>query len=763
MRRLKIPLVQFVVIFLYMACALSTPAHSQDAELAGTVRDDSGLALPGVNVYVVDSRTGTTSGVDGRYRLRLPQPGEVTIVASAVGYRRQTVTVSVEAGESKTQDFVLSEVVIQSGEVVVTASRRAQLSSMVPASLSVVPSRDLEARNVVALDEALRYVSGLQMQDNQVNLRGSSGFAYNTGSRVLLLLDGSQLLTPDSDGVPLDIMPMAQVEQIEVLKGPGSALYGSGALGGVINVITKAFPDRPSTRLQAYGGAYENVRYDEWKAAWPDGGDDLRWFTGLRVDHARKLGSSGGGWVSLSYRKDIGYVNYHESEYFQAYSKLGWTFSPRWQMDVLMGALLRKKDDFLFWNGLSDVLNPGMLGLSTTSPSGSSDNFSNQFNFLPTVKFFPDPNTLVTGRVRLFGTVIRPIDDLTGEALPASTNGTLGMRYGGELQYTRFMGSAGTLTAGTSFDANTTKSSFYVTSDGDRLGNQPEVAVFGQWEGKATNEIALVAGARFDLYRVDAVSTVTRLSPKAAASYTIGDALVLRAAWGLGFRAPSLAERFADDQDYIPIYRNPRVRPETSSSAELGLKGWFGRGPFFDGIEWDVAGFWNRYDNFIEPRFVNGFTNEGERILGFQFINLDDSRIAGAEATVAASLPGDRGRLSVGYTYLDTRDQDGEDLPYRPRHLLVASANVQIAPWLELGSDYRYASIPDKIDSDFAIFVPDAGILVATHALDMRAAVSWRNFQFSVLVNNITDYYYLERPALLAPPRTLVLKLQADI
>ncbi|MDX1741204.1 MAG: TonB-dependent receptor, partial [Rhodothermales bacterium] len=499
------------------------------------------------------------------------------------------------------------------------------------------------------------------------------------------------------------------------------------------------------------------------KAAWPDGGDDLRWFTGARVDHARKLGAKAGGWVSLSVRKDVGYMNYHETQYFQGYAKLGWKPDPRWEMDVLMGALLRKKDDFLFWNGLSDVLNPGMLGLSTTSPSGSSDNFSNQFNLLPTIKFLPDPNSLVTGRIRLFGTVIRPIDDLTGEALPASTTGTLGLRYGGELQYTRFMGRAGTLTAGTSFDANTTKSSFYVTSDGDRLGNQPEVAVFGQWEGQATKEMALVAGARFDLYRVDAVQTVTRLSPKAAASYTLGDALVLRAAWGLGFRAPSLAERFADDQDYIPIYRNPRVEPETSSSAELGLKGWFGISRIFDGIEWDIAGFWNRYDNFIEPRFVNGVSDDGERILGFQFINLDDSRIAGAEVTVAATLPADRGRLSVGYTYLDTRGPDDEELPFRPRHLLVAGATLRPAGWLELGSDYRYASVPDKIDSDFATFVPDAGILVTTHALDVRAAVRWQSLQFSVLVNNVTDYYYLERPALLAPPRTFVLKLQADI
>ena len=149
--------------------------------------------------------------------------------------------------------------------------------------------------------------------------------------------------------------------------------------------------------------------------------------------------------------------------------------------------------------------------------------------------------------------------------------------------------------------------------------------------------------------------------------------------------------------------------------------------------------------------------------VGFQFINLENSRIAGGEATLAATLPAERGRVSVGYTYLDTRGPDDEELPFRPRHLLVASATVRPTRWLELGSDYRYASVPDRIDSDFAIFVPDSGILVTTHALDVRAALKWKGVQFSLLVNNVTDYYYLERPALLAPPRTVVLKLQADI
>ncbi|MDX1429098.1 MAG: TonB-dependent receptor, partial [Rhodothermales bacterium] len=643
----------------------------------------------------------------------------------------------------------------------VTASRRAQLATTVPASITVLSAREIEARNSIRLDDALRYVSGLQMQDNQVNLRGSSGFAYNTGSRVLLLLDGSQLLSPDTDGVPLDIVPMTQVEQIEVLKGPGSALYGSGAIGGVINVITKKYPDRPRTSLQSYGGFYEKAKHDVWRSAWNEA-DDLRWFAGVRFDHARSFGS-GGGWISLSYRKDVGYMNFQQNEYFQGYGKLGWQFSDRLHGDFLLGALFREKDSFLFWNGLSDALNPGSLSLTrSTVPTGSNDNFSNQFSFLPTLRFFPSASSLLTGRLRLFGTVIRPIDDDTGEIKPLS-DGTWGFRYGGELQYSTTLQRGGTITAGTSFDANTTRSSFFRTRDGDELGSQPEIAAFGQWETDLTKTAALVAGLRFDLYRVDATETVTRLSPKLAISQSFGEALVARVAAGMGFRVPSLAERFTDDQSFIPIFRNPRLKPETNSSVEAGLRGWIEMGSVLRGLEWDVAAFWNTYDNFIEPRFVNGVSSEGERVVGFQFINLEESRIAGAELNVSGVLLDERLRVSVGYTYLDTNDPSGEELPYRPRHLVVTGATMRLRTWLEAGLDYRFASIPDKIDSDFAIFVPDASVLETTHVTDARLIATVRRLSVSLILSNAFDYYYLERPALLAPPRSATLKLQLDL
>ncbi len=71
------------------------------------------------------------------------------------------------------------------------------------------------------------------------------------------MLDGMPLLTPDSDGVPLEALPTSEIKQIEVLKGPGSALYGGGALGGVVNVITRDFSDVASTsEIRTFAGVW---------------------------------------------------------------------------------------------------------------------------------------------------------------------------------------------------------------------------------------------------------------------------------------------------------------------------------------------------------------------------------------------------------------------------------------------------------------------------------------------------------------------------
>lgn len=725
-------------------------AAAQTAAVTGTVRDGGGTPLPGVNVALEGTTRGAATDAAGRYRISTLSPGTYTLVASAIGFETARQEVSLEAGDVRQVDFVLQETVLQADEVVVTASRREQLTRDAPVSVSVLRAQELQARNTVALDDALRYVPGVQLAGEQVSVRGSSGFSFNTGSRVLLLLDGLPFLGPDRESIPFHALPLAQVERVEVLKGPASALYGGGALGGVINVITEDAPDVPETSIRTFSGAYEPVRYAAWRQSW-DGADTPRLFGGLTVTHARQIAEGLGGWVHASYQADRGYRQLAAERDATLYAKVSWRSHPAVRLDVLGGFTWRKSDSFLYWNGLDDPLSPGTLSLGSGQTTGSSDQRILQFSLLPSVTHLLRPDLFYAVKGRLFGAVIQPLDE-DGRPRPTST-GTVGARYGGEVQLDWAPADDRYLTAGVTADALATESSFFLDAGGNpELRSQPEGAAFVQWEQDLVRGASLVAGLRYDAYRIDRADVATKLSPKVNLSLPL-DPFTVRLAFGQGFRVPSLAERFVNNQDFFPIIPNVDLRPEESTSYEVGLRGTL---PLAESsVEFDAAVFWNDFAHLVEPTFVTEHRT-------FQFVNLTRARIRGGEATVEVASR--RGRLQAGYTFLDADDLTaGRPLVFRSRHLFKAALTAPLPGPFDAGIDYRTSSRPERVDSDFALFVPDADVMVPIRVLDVRVGVQWDRFRIALLVDNALDYYYVERPALLAPPRHYTLQLQADL
>lgn len=731
---------------------LAVPTAEAQSTLRGRIVDGGGMPLPNVNVQLLPTSQGTATDANGTYTLTPLRPGNYTLRASAVGYVTHEQALSLPADTLLVLDIVLLDDVLLSDEMVVTGARREQALLDVPHSIAVLSTEELALRPLVTLDDALRTVSGVQVQGEQINVRGSSGFSYNVGTRVLLLLDGVPLLTPDVGGVPFEVLPLAQLERVEVFKGPGSALYGGGALGGVINAITKRFPDQPQTTVSLLSGLYEPSRHRLWRNQW-DQGEDYRTILGATITHARQVNDRFGFWLTLNVHEDQGFTNFSYRKRFSGYAKLGWHLTPDQRLDLVTGVLLREKDDFLFWNGARDALNPGSFSFTNSdTPQGTNDNRSDQVSFLPSYTRFLSSSLFYKVSGRLFGIFIRPIDNETGE--PRGLNdGTFGFRYGGEVQVNYAPDDGRYLTLGITGDANTTRSSFFVTNDGDRVGNQPELALFSQYEHTLFHHLDVVAGLRYDIYRIDVEETVTKLSPKLTLRYPLSPAVSLRAAYGEGFRVPSLAERFVDNSDFFPLVQNIGVQPETSRSIEAGVRAALAL-PQRSTLSLDVAFFWNDYWDLIEPKFVAEFS-------AFQFVNLFRARIRGLETTATVSLLDDFVRTQVGYTFMDTEDLDaGGALPSRPPHLF--KGNLDVGPWKTLfaGLDFRLASEPEKVDTDFARFVPDATLLVPTEVLDLRVGTQLRALRLTLTLKNALNYTYLERPAFLAPPRHLVAQAQ---
>ena len=271
-------------------------------------------------------------------------------------------------------NFSLTGTPVQFDQVVVTASKRAQSLAEVPVSLAVLDAVEIRQRNALVLDDALRYIPGVNMTGFQVNIRGSSGYSRGAGSRVLMLLDGIPFITGDTGELNFETIPIGQVDRIEVVKGASSALYGSNALGGVINVITKEIPETPSTNVRLYGGMYNKPSYDQWK--WSS---KSRFLNGQSVSHSYRVGDLGIA-LFLSRQFDDGYRRNDYRRRYNFYVKVKEDYANNSALTMTFGLLYQYGGQYLYWRSLDSALIPPLRSRTTISnPSVSSPRANTQW------------------------------------------------------------------------------------------------------------------------------------------------------------------------------------------------------------------------------------------------------------------------------------------------------------------------------------------------------------------------------------------------
>ena len=259
--------------------------YAQDAIFKGTVKDSkSGETLVGVNV-VTEDKTGTVTDINGQYSLKLKE-GKHKIIFSFLGYGTQVKQIDLKAGQDEMYN---TELIIDSKQlelVVVTGSQYEKKVSEEVVTIDVVRPYLISNTNATTLAAAVDKIPGVNIIDGQASIRGGSGYAYGTGSRVQLLVDEVPMLTGDFGEIRWNFVPIENTEQVEVIKGAASSLYGTGAMNGVINVRTGWAKEKPQTALTIYQGVYSNPRRDE-----------LRWWdkfsypfmTGLFFSHRQKF------------------------------------------------------------------------------------------------------------------------------------------------------------------------------------------------------------------------------------------------------------------------------------------------------------------------------------------------------------------------------------------------------------------------------------------------------------------------------------------
>ncbi len=264
--------------------------------------------LTGVNIFYKDKGIpkGTITDVNGYYELEIPT-GNVTLTFSYLGFETQNHPLIVKRG----QDISLNvSMKIQSNvmdEVVISVGRYEQKLSEVTVSMDILKASDIAIQNPTDLSSVLNTMPGVDVTDKQPSIRGGSGWTYGVGSRSQILVDGMSVLTPAVGEINWNMIPMENIDQVEVIKGASSVLYGSSALNGLINVRTSRPGLDPKTKANVYLGIYGNPKeesYAWWgKDFWSDGKYHVEPFlrrnvlsgirnpiyNGLDISHSRRI------------------------------------------------------------------------------------------------------------------------------------------------------------------------------------------------------------------------------------------------------------------------------------------------------------------------------------------------------------------------------------------------------------------------------------------------------------------------------------------
>lgn len=325
---------------------------AQTITISGKVTDQSSTKpISGVTVSVESDQTGAMTDEVGNYSFTVEKKGRNTLSTQFVltNYVTQVREIPLD-GENVTFNVVMMDSTLNMDDIVITASKGLQQEQAdVTVSISTVKQRAIDLQATPSVDKIIAQIPGVDNLDGQINIRGSSGYAYGVGSRVMVLMDGLPLITGDAGGAELSLIPVDNISQIEVMKGASSVLYGSSALGGVINVITGDPGDQPRSSIRLRSGYYGTpqnsiLKWDTAATFEPD-------FASAHMFHQRKIGEVGVT-AQLDLIKDRGYRYGTKKNEQRAIVHLKWQSKKIQGLSVALNTAYRRDESAsaIFWN-----------------------------------------------------------------------------------------------------------------------------------------------------------------------------------------------------------------------------------------------------------------------------------------------------------------------------------------------------------------------------------------------------------------------------
>lgn len=758
---------------------------AQNATLRGTIQEaETGEALTGATVRI--GNTGTIADAAGAFTLSLA-PGSYELNISYTGYSSKILPIRLAAGETRVLDIQLDNADNLLQTATVTAGKFEKALGEVTVSMDVIKPKLIENTNTTSVDEVLVKVPGLTIIDGQASIRGGAGFSYGAGTRVLILVDDVPALQPDAGLPNWDDFPVENIAQMEVLKGAASALYGSSAMNGIINIRTGFAKDKPETEVAVFGKTWNNPR-DLGKKWWGTDSSGIAQpvETGFSFVHRQKFN-----------RLDFvlgAYSLYRDSYNRDTYSRYG---------RITPNLRFRANDRLTF--GLNTNFNVGRSGsffiwgdgdsLAHQAGAGSAS-FTRgrlRFNIDPSLQYFDKSGN----RHKILSRYFYIHNNNSGNQ---SNDSRL---YYGEYQFQRPMPRIGLVTTmGVVGMYNTVDAEIYSNAS----YTTRNLAGYFQADYQPIERLNISGGIRYEqneqhspdsiflrteLLGVipDGVSKEAKPVFRLGANFRVAQATYLRASWGQGYRYPTIAEKFVSTDFGVgnAVAPNPGLVSETGWTAELGVKQGFKLGTWQGYV--DLTGFVSEYQNMMEfvldSIYFDFTANPPALAARFQSQNTGDTRISGWEISVVGQGKLGPGTLSLlsGFTGTNPVYKEFNDslrinvykassteniLKYRFRNTFKIDVQYDLKRF-SLGASTQFNSHMQSIDAIFEFGLPGVQDFRKANnngstLVDFRASYKInKSLKISALCGNLLNEEYTLRPALLEAPRNYTLRLDWKI
>lgn len=552
--------------------------------------------------------------------------------------------------------------------VVITATKIETPLREVASSVTVITRQEIENKQTNSVEEVLRSVPGLDVvrqgglgQQTSIFLRGGNS------THTLVLVDGIEINDPSNPGRSFDFASLAtdNIERIEIVRGPGSTLYGSDALGGVINIITRKGSGKPRVSLTAEGGSF--ATHQEKLSV--SGGNDLLNYSMV----ASFLESDG---ISAAAAR---YGNSEKDGYDRTTvaTRLGLTPTDNFDIDFILRYVDSEADLDTF-----------------AGPYGDDPNntFDSEALYLRAQARLMLLNDIWEQKLGFSLTDYdRENRDETDASHPGDSSLTTydSRLYKIDWQHNLYLHPTNTLTVGVEYEKEQAQgSSEYVyadpswnTNDAFEKKSAETNGYYIQDQIKLWQDFITTLGVRVD----DHQTFGSRLTYRITSSYLFRPTGTrIKGTYGTAFKAPTLAQLF-ENSTYV--LGNPDLTPEKSRGWDIGLE----QSLWEDRITLGATYFENHFEDLINTFFsLDSFKYEYE--------NVDEAQTKGIEVT-ASVRPIEDLTLSASYTYTDTENRaTGAQLLRRPHHKYNFNANYRFLNAGNINLDVLYVGEREDLD-----------------------------------------------------------------